>query len=102
MVGHWDVLTAGSGAEGIARAASEQPDAILLDVMMPDLDGFATLERLRSNPATQDIPVVFVTAKVQNWDKSFLESVDVSGVIAKPFDPLQLPTLVKGRLGWTD
>ena len=100
MVAHWDVLTASSGHEGIERAAAEQPDAILLDVMMPDLDGPATLRRLRATPSTREIPVVFVTAKVKACGPETFESLGVRGVIAKPFDPLQLSNQVSDHLGW--
>src|SRR5438270_3979641 len=64
MVGRWEVLTASSGADGIAQAAAEQPDAILLDVMMPDMDGRATLAVLRSDPATAHIHVIMLSASV--------------------------------------
>src|SRR5689334_22271478 len=63
LVGHYEVLTAARGTDGVARARTDRPDAILLDVMMPELDGPATLARLRADPATRDIPVVFLTAK---------------------------------------
>ena len=97
MVAHWDVVAASSGAEGLARAATEQPDAILLDVMMPDLDGPATLGRLKADPQTRHIPVIFLTAKVQ---ASELASLDVESVIPKPFDPLKLSSQVAATLGW--
>src|ERR1051326_1787422 len=66
LVARWEVVTASSGAEGIERAVVEQPDAILLDVMMPGMDGAATYAHLRSNPATREIPVVLLTAKSFN------------------------------------
>ena len=62
---NWDVLTADSGENGIAVATTEKPDAILLDVMMPNMDGLATLIRLQENQTTKDIPVILLTAKVQ-------------------------------------
>ena len=101
MVGGWDVLTASSGAEGIASAQAEQPDAILLDVMMPEMDGPATLRRLRTNASTAHIPVVFLTAKVQASDHRRFAELGVTGVLAKPFDPMVLPDDVAGLLGWT-
>jgi CheY-like chemotaxis protein len=99
LVARWAVVTARSGAEGIERAAEEQPDAILLDVMMPGMDGAATYARLQSNPATRDIPVVLLTAKVfdRNEDRRGLEGVHVIG---KPFDPLRLADQVSAALGW--
>src|SRR5207247_10805895 len=65
----WDVVAAGSGAEGIKLARASVPDAILLDVMMPDLDGPTTLRLLRNLPETRSIPVIFLTAKVQAADR---------------------------------
>jgi CheY-like chemotaxis protein len=62
LVGQFEVLTAASGSAGIETARATQPDAILLDVMMPDMDGPTTLARLQADPATRDIPVVFLTA----------------------------------------
>lgn len=68
-VAGWEVLTAGSGLEGIDKAKAYEPDAILLDVMMPDMDGLTTLEKLQANPTTQKIPVIFLTAKIQAADR---------------------------------
>ena len=62
-VGGWDVVIAASGQEALARARSERPDVILLDAMMPELDGPATLVKLREEPSTAAIPVIFLTAK---------------------------------------
>ena len=100
-VGGYEVSTAGSGAEGIEKAASERPDAILLDVMMPGLDGPATFERLQRDPSTDRIPVVLLTAKVQAADRQRFEELGVAGVIGKPFDPMTLPDEVAGTLGWS-
>ena len=101
LVGAWEVTTAASGHEGLRRALTEDPDAILLDVMMPGMDGPATVQGLRANPATAGIPVVLLTAKVQGADRTRLAGLDVSGLIAKPFDPLELPGLVDEALGWS-
>jgi CheY-like chemotaxis protein len=101
VVAGWTVVTAGSGSEALSVAAAEQPDAILLDVMMPDLDGPATLERLQADPATRLIPVVFLTAKVQAADQRRFATMSVAGVLAKPFDPMELPGQVAGVLGWS-
>ena len=100
LVAHWDVLTACSGAEGVDRAQEHLPDAILLDVMMPGMDGAATYAALRSNPATRDIPVVLLTAKIfdRASDRRGLEGITV---ISKPFDPMRLATQVAAALGWT-
>ncbi|WP_071515147.1 response regulator [Geitlerinema sp. PCC 9228] len=86
----WTVLTAGSGETGITIAKQEQPDAILLDVMMPQMDGFATLERLQADSNTQSIPVIFLTAKVSSVEANATKELVICGSIVKPFDPLIL------------
>jgi CheY-like chemotaxis protein len=100
LVANWQVLTAASGGEGFARAKAEQPDAILLDVMMPDMDGPMTFQRLQADPATQHIPVLLLTAKVQSAERRQFADLGVKGVIAKPFDPLKLAEEVARILGW--
>ena len=100
MTAGWEVRTASSGAEGIAIALADAPDAILLDVMMPDMDGPTTHARLREHPATRAIPVVLLTAKVQPADHRRFCELGVAGVLAKPFDPLELAGAVAGVLGW--
>ncbi|MCU0551033.1 MAG: response regulator [Leptolyngbya sp. Prado105] len=99
-VAGWDVLTASSGAEGIQKAELEQPDAILLDVMMPDMDGITTLRRLQTNPATQHIPVMFFTAKAQLNDYQYYEKLGIKAAIAKPFEPMILAKQVAQALSW--
>ena len=94
----WEVATAASGCEGIAAARERAPDLILLDFMMPGVDGAATFARLRDDARTRDIPVIFLTAKVQNADRRRYEQLGVRGVIAKPFDPLGLPSEVEAIL----
>ncbi|PSB26309.1 response regulator [Stenomitos frigidus] len=96
----WQVLMASSGREGIAKAEAEQPDAILLDVMMPDMDGPTTFQKLQENPATQQIAVILLTAKVQASDRRRYDEMGVKGAIAKPFNPLQLASQVANVLGW--
>ena len=86
----WRVSSASCGAEGIAKALDERPDAILLDVMMPDLDGPSTFKRLQDDPNTRDIPVILLTAKVQPADRRHFEQLGVAGVLTKPFDPTSL------------
>jgi CheY-like chemotaxis protein len=99
-VAGWQVMTAGSGQEGLAMAEAEQPDAILLDVMMPDMDGLTTFQKLQDNPATQHIPVVLLTAKIQASDRNHYAELGIRGAIAKPFNPLQLADQVIKALGW--
>ena len=95
QVGGLAVTMAGSGRDGIDMAREVQPDVILLDMMMPDLDGLATLELLREDPLTASIPVIFMTAKVQQRDVGGYVDAGAIGVIAKPFDPLALAAEVK-------
>ncbi len=100
VIGGWEVLTAANGLEGLAVAASERVDAILLVVMMPGLDGVEVIGRLRSDPTTSTTPVVFLTAKVQAADRRHLADLGADGILAKPFDPLTLAGEVAGALGW--
>ena len=96
----WDVRTAGSGAAAVEAARAEPPDAIVLDVMMPGLDGPATLAELRRHPETAGVPVVFLTAKVQVVDRERLLADGALGVLAKPFDPVTLGDELAALLGW--
>jgi len=96
-VGGWEVAPAASADEAEAAARQAPPDVVLLDVMMPDVDGPATLERLR--PLIGDAPVIFLTAKTQSSDLERLTSLGAVGVIAKPFDPMALPGEVDGLIG---
>ena len=99
-VAGWEVVTASSGSQGLARAAEHQPDAILLDVMMPGMDGPTTFRELRKNPLTAKIPVLLLTAKVQNSDQRRFADLGVESVLFKPFDPLTLADQISGVLGW--
>jgi CheY-like chemotaxis protein len=100
MAAGWDVLAASSGPKGIQTAETEQPDVILLDVMMPEMDGIATFKALQSNPETQQIPVIFLTAKAQTAEKRQFNDLGVSGVITKPFNSLDLPDQITKILHW--
>lgn len=100
-VAGWEVLTAGSGPEGINKAETYQPDAILLDVMMPEMDGMTTFSKLQANPATQAIPVIFLTAKIQTSDKRRYAQMGMPSAIAKPFNPLELAGQIANALGWS-
>jgi CheY-like chemotaxis protein len=100
-VAGWEVVTANSGSQGLARAVEYQPDAILLDVMMPGMDGPTTFRELRKNPATAKIPVLLLTAKVQSSDQRRFADLGVEAVLFKPFDPLTLSTQIAGVLGWS-
>ncbi len=98
----WTILTASSGREGIETAAREKPDAILMDVMMPEMDGPTTFKHLQANPATASIPVVLLTAKVQGVDQRRFAGLGVAAVLFKPFDPLTLASQISDVLGWQD
>ncbi|MGR3275315.1 response regulator [Acaryochloris marina NIES-2412] len=97
---NWRVVTASSGAEGLLKAEKVRPDAILLDMMMPDMDGATTFQKLQANPLTQTIPVLLLTAKIQTADQKRYQEMGVHSTIAKPFDPLQLPAQIADVLGW--
>ncbi|AFY35272.1 response regulator [Calothrix sp. PCC 7507] len=99
-VAGWEVVTANSGIEGIAKAEIGQPDAILLDVMMPDMDGITTFEQLQANPATQAIPVILLTAKIQASDRRRYAQMGMATAIAKPFNPLELAGQIATALNW--
>ncbi|NJN23165.1 MAG: response regulator [Acaryochloridaceae cyanobacterium RL_2_7] len=96
----WIVVSASSGQEGIEIALKENPDAILLDVMMPEMDGIATFKALQSQPETQEIPVIFLTAKAQTADRQQFQATGVSGVITKPFNSLHLAQQISSLLNW--
>jgi CheY-like chemotaxis protein len=97
----WRVVTASSGGAGVELAIASPPDAILLDVMMPGLDGPSTLAQLRADDRTRAIPVIFLTAKARPADRDRLVNLDVVGVLAKPFDPIDLPGQIAALLHWS-
>jgi len=99
-LGGWNVLLAASGQEGLVKAVSEKPDAILLDVMMPGMDGLALLQQLKSNPVTQSIPIVFLTARLSLTEPQRFQELGVKGAIAKPFNSLTLVPQIANALGW--
>jgi DNA-binding response OmpR family regulator len=92
------VLEAGDGPSGLAKASSEQPDVILLDVMMPGLDGWGVAEALLEDERTVGIPIIFLTARAEFRDRA--RGLDIGGVdyITKPFNPVELAPLVRALL----
>lgn len=94
-VGGWSVVAAASGPAGIAEARRAPPDLILLDVMMPGCDGPTTLQRLRDDPGTARIPIIFMTAKAQRCEIDEFLEMGAEGVIVKPFDPMRLPEQIR-------
>lgn len=101
LVGGWEVEVASNGLEAVDLCSADPPDAVLLDVMMPTMDGPTTFARLHADPRTRDVPVVLLTAKVQPAERRRWEDLGVAGVLAKPFDPLALPGQVAALLGWS-
>ena len=95
-VGGFEVRLAGSGTEALRLASADPPDLILLDVMLPDMDGPATLVGLRAIDSLIDVPVVFVTAKVLSSEVASYMALGAIGVIAKPFDAMMLPSELLG------
>ncbi|MFM7427660.1 MAG: response regulator [Elainella sp.] len=95
-----NVIVACSSQEGLTKAELEQPDAILLDVMLPDMDGLTVFKHLQANPATQHIPVILLTAKVQMSDQRRFAELGVKAMIAKPFKPANLAHQLLEVLGW--
>jgi CheY-like chemotaxis protein len=89
-VGGMDVIEAASGVEGVRKAQEEKPDVILLDMMMPMMDGSETLAALRSQPATAMTPVIFLTAKAVGAEVERIRALGAAGVLIKPFDPRTL------------
>ena len=100
IMGGYEVFTASSGSEGLADARAHQPDAILLDMMMPDMDGSTTFQKLQEDASIKSIPVILLTAKVHSSDRLRFAELGVAGVIAKPFDPISLSSQVAKVLGW--
>ena len=100
-VAGWQVTTASSGAEGMRLAAAEVPDAILMDVMMPAMDGPTTFREMQKLPELAKIPVILLTAKVQGVDQRRFAGLGVTAVLFKPFDPLTLAEQMSEALGWS-
>ncbi len=98
----WQILTARSGSEGIAVANAQHPDAILMDVMMPGVDGPTTFRNMQMMPEIASIPVLLLTAKVQGVDQRRFANLGVAAVLFKPFDPLTLATQISDVLGWQE
>lgn len=98
LLGGYDVIEAENGQHGIEVASKEKPDVILLDMMMPIMDGPATLEALRTNDVTRDIPVIFLTAKAMTTEIEKLKRMGAVDVITKPYDPTTLASQVQAIL----
>lgn len=86
----WEVLRASSGLECLTKAKTEKLDIILLDVSMPDMDGFQVVEALHADPLTNKIPIVLLTARALPRDEQYYQEIGVIGVLSKPFNPLTI------------
>lgn len=95
VVGGFTVTSCSSGEQALAAVDRARADLLLLDMMMPGMDGLSTLEALRARPATAQTPVVFMTAKVQAAEVAHYKSLGVLDVIAKPFDPMTLASQLR-------
>jgi CheY-like chemotaxis protein len=93
-----DVVTAGSGEECLTRVDDEKPDVILMDVMMPRMDGYETCRHLKAGRTTSHIPVIFLTAKAQQYEKQLGFQAGAVGYLIKPFDPMTLWDQIRGIL----
>ena len=95
----YDVLTAHHGEEAFEIASRELPDLVILDIMMPRLDGYQTCQKLKAQPSTEQIPIVFLSAKAQQSDIEKGRSFGVSDYLTKPFDPNDLLDVVERLVG---
>jgi CheY-like chemotaxis protein len=101
-LGGWETLVAGSGEECLQILQTERPNAILLDLSMPGMDGFAVYEILQSDPITRSSPIILLTAKVLPRDRAKFAQMPVAGVITKPIQPITLTEEVAQILEWVD
>ena len=95
LMGGWTVVSADRGAAGLERAREHRPQAVLLDVMMPEMDGPTTFLRLQEDPLTRSIPVILLTAKARVGEDQCWDDLDIAGVISKPFNPSTLSAEVE-------
>jgi CheY-like chemotaxis protein len=101
-VAGWTIASASNGPAGIVLAREFQPDAILMDVMMPGMDGPTTFRNMQQVPEIAAIPVLLLTAKVHGVDQRRFAGLGVAAVLFKPFDPLTLGQQIADTLGWND
>ncbi|CAN5829575.1 response regulator [soil metagenome] len=98
----WNILAASSATEGMTMIQAEQPDAILLDVMMPELDGISLFHMLKAQALTKNIPVIFLTAKTRKEEQLEIEALGGSGIVVKPFEPATLADHIRALLHWPE
>ena len=95
----YEVLTALDGEQALEKARTEKPDLIVLDIMMPKLDGYETCKRLKADPETKDVPVILLSAKGRNVDQKVGFEVGADDYITKPFSPRKLVERINAILG---
>ena len=100
LFSNWQIITAHSGEEGLISAATDRPDVILLDMLMPTMDGFAVLKKLQADPQLADIPVVLLTARVDLTEPQKIAQLGVKGAIVKPFHPTKIVDEITKMLDW--
>jgi CheY-like chemotaxis protein len=100
-LGGWNTIAAASGQEALLKAEASAIDAILLDISMPEMDGFQCYEKLKENPVTQSIPIVLLTAKVLPDECVRFAEMHVAGTISKPFDPTLICDQIAEMLHWS-
>ena len=99
-IGGWRVSTASTGPDGLGQLQTQPYDAVLLDVMMPDMDGIEVFRQIRANPQTQTIPVILMTAKTQATDRQRFLDLGVTAIITKPFKAMFLTEQIADILKW--
>lgn len=100
MAAGWEVITAASGTEGLEKATKYHFDAILLDVMMPEMDGLATFEQLQANAMTCQVPLILLTAKTSKHDQQQFAQLGIKGIITKSFKARALVADIQSILNW--
>ena len=94
----YEVVTAADGEEALAKARNEKPDIIVLDIMMPKMDGYEACRKLKSDPKTKDIPVILLTAKGRDVDRKLGSEAGADDYVVKPFSPGRLIERVEGMM----
>jgi CheY-like chemotaxis protein len=98
----WETLVAADCITGIALAQTQKPDAILLDVMLPGMDGITAFQHLQENPVTRSIPVILLTAKARASERARFSELPIAGIITKPFKAPELVQQIQSILGWEE
>lgn len=97
----WEIVLAESGEDALKKVSEKRPDIILLDMMMPGMDGPTTFAKLKEKPELASVPVIFMTAKVQTHEIESYRQLGAAGVITKPFDPMKLADEIRQIVGKT-